>query len=184
MQVEIDRLYLLAVPSYQQDALPPEDMEHEEERLDEVKRMDVQAQEKLWVDSMRAADHVDDSSSPGYLQGVINVVLGNLKIKVCAVLLYVNEHGGDVHGLQSMNSTFHFLQVTNLHIRYEDTVTRPGYPFAFGVTLHSIGAFTVDDAGHEMFVKHAAMSLLRKASQLSRFSIYFDTGVSGSPFTN
>jgi len=68
------------------------------------------------------------------------------------------------------------VQVTNLHIRYEDTVTRPGHPFACGTTLHSVGAFTVDDAGHEMFVKKAAMALLRKASQLSRFAIYFDTG--------
>lgn len=70
------------------------------------------------------------------------------------------------------------MQVTNLHIRYEDTVTRPGHPFACGTTLHSVGAFTVDDAGNEMFVKKAAMALLRKASQLSRFAIYFDTGKS------
>eukprot|EP00892_Ulva_mutabilis_P007576 jgi/Ulvmu1/5190/UM021_0207.1 len=148
VQVEIDRLYLLAIPSYQQDALLPEDMEHEEERLADVKRAEVHAQEKQWVDSMRAADHVNDSNSPGYLQGVINVVLGNLKIKV-----------------------------TNLHIRYEDTITQHGHPFAFGITLHSIGAFTVDDAGNEMFIKHAAMSLLRKASELSRFAVYFDTDV-------
>jgi Vacuolar sorting-associated protein 13, N-terminal len=68
------------------------------------------------------------------------------------------------------------LQVTNLHVRYEDSVTRPGSTFACGVTLHSMGAFTVDEAGKEMFVKKAAMALLRKAADLSRFSMYFDTG--------
>jgi hypothetical protein len=68
-----------------------------------------------------------------------------------------------------------WLQVTNLHIRYEDHVTRPGSNFACGMTLHSMAAFTVDDAGNEMFVKKAAMALLRKAATLSRFSVYFDT---------
>lgn len=65
--------------------------------------------------------------------------------------------------------------MTNLHIRYEDHVTRPGSTFACGMTLHSMAAFTVDDAGNEMFVKKAAMALLRKAATLSRFSMYFDT---------
>lgn len=86
VQVEIDRLYLLAVPSYQQDAPPPEDMQHEEERLDALKRAQVHAQEKLWVDGMHAQEHVNDSDSTSYLQGVTNIVLGNLKIKVCANL--------------------------------------------------------------------------------------------------
>lgn len=83
VQVEIDRLYLLAVPSYQQDAQPPGDMHQEEERLEEVKRAEVNAQEKLWVDSMRAQEDVNDAQSTSYVQGIINVVLGNLKIKVC-----------------------------------------------------------------------------------------------------
>lgn len=45
-----------------------------------------------------------------------------------------------------------------------------------GLTLHSIGAFTVDEHNVEVFVKKAAMKLLRKAAQLSRLAIYFDTG--------
>jgi hypothetical protein len=73
-------------------------------------------------------------------------------------------------------TTSGIVQVTNLHIRYEDSVTQPGHSFAVGLTLHSIGAFTVDDSGNEIFVKKAAMQLLRKAAQLSRLTIYFDTG--------
>lgn len=74
------------------------------------------------------------------------------------------------------NPVVRHTQVTNLHIRYEDSVTRPGQTFACGLTLHSMGAFTVDEGGKEIFVKKAAMALLRKAAELSRFSIYFDTG--------
>jgi vacuolar protein sorting-associated protein 13A/C len=69
------------------------------------------------------------------------------------------------------------MQITNLHIRYEDAITQARSPFVFGLTLQEVGAFTIDDAGNEMFVKKEAMALLRKAAELSRFSVYFDTGL-------
>lgn len=68
------------------------------------------------------------------------------------------------------------MQITNLHVRYEDPITQPEAPFACGLTLHNVGAFTVDEAGKEIFVKKEAMALLRKAAELSRFAVYFDTG--------
>jgi vacuolar protein sorting-associated protein 13A/C len=70
------------------------------------------------------------------------------------------------------------MQITNLHIRYEDSITQPRSPFVFGLTLHEVGAFTIDGAGNEIFVKKEAMALLRKAAQMSRFAVYFDTGTS------
>lgn len=68
------------------------------------------------------------------------------------------------------------VQITNLHIRYEDDVTRPGDPFAMGLTLHDISAHTVGQDGIEAFIHEAALKLLRKKAILSRFAIYFDTG--------
>lgn len=88
MQVEIDRLYLLAVPNYMQDAPPPQSTEEEEERLEVRKGEEVAAEEKHWVEGMQAAEHAEAvAANPGYLQGVINVVLGNLKLKVSDKLL-------------------------------------------------------------------------------------------------
>ena len=148
VQVEIDRLYVLAVPSYLQEGSAPESADAEEERLTTKKRADVAAAEQSWLTKMHSMDEAGAvASQPGYLQGVANVVLGNLKVKI-----------------------------TNLHIRYEDCITRVGSNFACGITLHHISASTVDELGKEIFVKQEAMALLRKAAALSRFTVYFDTG--------
>ena len=87
MQVEIDRLYLLAVPNYMQDAPPPQSTEEEEERLAARKREELDAEERHWVEGMQAAEHAQAvAANPGYIQGIVNVVLGNLKLKVSANL--------------------------------------------------------------------------------------------------
>ena len=83
VHVEIDRLYVLAVPNYLQEAPPPEDAAAEEARLAEQKRKDVGSAEQRWVSKMQSMDESGSvASQPGYVQGVINVVLGNLKLKV------------------------------------------------------------------------------------------------------
>lgn len=82
-QVEIDRLFILAVPSYLQEAPTPEDADAEEARLTDKKRVDVGAAEKQWVARMQSVDAAGSvAAQPGYLQGAVNVVLGNLKVKV------------------------------------------------------------------------------------------------------
>ena len=93
VQVEIDRLYVLAVPSYLQEAPPPEDADAEEERLAAKKRADVGSAEQQWVSHMQSMDESGSvASQPGYLQGVANVVLGNLKIKVLRALNMREQH--------------------------------------------------------------------------------------------
>ena len=175
--MEIDRLYLLAVPNYMQDAPPPQSTEEEEERLEARKREELAADERHWVEGMQAAEHAQAvAANPGYLQGMINVVLGNLKLKVSANLPPIAHYVQCTACCGQLKVMVFVLQVTNLHIRYEDGVTQRGHPFAVGLTLHSIGAFTVDENNTEVFVKHAAMKLLRKAAQLSRLAVYFDTG--------
>jgi vacuolar protein sorting-associated protein 13A/C len=44
------------------------------------------------------------------------------------------------------------LSITNIHIRYKDTVSNPGLPFAVGMTLVKLATVTVDDNGKETFV--------------------------------
>ena len=52
--------------------------------------------------------------------------------------------------------------------RYEDAYTNPGHPFACGITLDRIGAFTVDDAGREAFVTNNPLQMLRKVCAPAR----------------
>lgn len=37
------------------------------------------------------------------------------------------------------------LTIKNIHIRYEDKVTRPGHPFSMGVTLSNFSLQTTDE---------------------------------------
>ena len=43
------------------------------------------------------------------------------------------------------------LRITNLHMRYEDSTSSAGSPFAIGVTLKELAAFTTDGAGNRRF---------------------------------
>jgi hypothetical protein len=84
VQVEIDRLYVLAVPSYLQEGTPPNDADAEDDRIEEKKRRDVGTAEQQWAAKMQSMDEAGAvTSKPGYLQGIINIVLGNLKLKAC-----------------------------------------------------------------------------------------------------
>ncbi|GBG70050.1 hypothetical protein CBR_g4878 [Chara braunii] len=74
--------------------------------------------------------------SKSWLQSLISTVIGNLK-----------------------------LSITNVHIRYEDTVSNPGHPFCTGITLASLAAVTVDERGIETFLAHGVMDKLRKVSR-------------------
>ena len=82
---------------------------------------------------------------PGFLSSLIETIVGNLQISI-----------------------------KNIHIRYEDDVTRPGHHFACGFTLQTLDAFTIDPQGERSFVSAEAMDALRKAVQLKRCAVYFD----------
>ncbi|KAG9142716.1 hypothetical protein Leryth_005471 [Lithospermum erythrorhizon] len=54
------------------------------------------------------------------------------------------------------------LSISNVHIRYEDLESNPGHPFAAGVTLDKLSAFTVDEGGKEAFVTGGALDRIQK----------------------
>ncbi|KAL6543920.1 hypothetical protein OROGR_010417 [Orobanche gracilis] len=84
-----------------------------------------------------------------WLGSLINTVVGNLK-----------------------------LSISNIHIRYEDLESNPGHPFAAGVTLDKLSAFTVDDNGEETFKAGGALERIQKSVELERVAIYLDSDVS------
>ncbi|XP_057523034.1 intermembrane lipid transfer protein VPS13-like isoform X4 [Amaranthus tricolor] len=54
------------------------------------------------------------------------------------------------------------ITISNVHIRYEDTVSNYGHPFACGVTLAKLAAVTMDEQGNETFDTSGALDKLRK----------------------
>lgn len=70
------------------------------------------------------------------------------------------------------------LSISNIHIRYEDSESNLGHPFAVGVTLDKLSAFTVDNNGNETFVTGGALDRIQKSVELERLALYFDADIS------
>uniref|UniRef100_A0A2P2MA96 Uncharacterized protein LOC8261314 n=1 Tax=Rhizophora mucronata TaxID=61149 RepID=A0A2P2MA96_RHIMU len=67
------------------------------------------------------------------------------------------------------------ISISNLHVRYEDSISNPGHPFSCGVTLARLAAVTMDEQGNETFDTSGALDRLRKSLQLERLAVYHDS---------
>lgn len=158
VEVTMDRLFLLAGPRTLDELSADQDRRVDNEDYLDIaykfsKSNNVQKEESKWVEEMQ---HMEQSSSKdphsssdgggGMLKAVIDTVVGNLQ-----------------------------LSITNVHMRYEDTLTHPGHPFSCALTLDMLKAHTVDEEGRDTFVTNNPLGMLRKAVDLRRMAVYFDT---------
>ncbi|XP_057872719.2 uncharacterized protein LOC131078906 isoform X2 [Cryptomeria japonica] len=89
-----------------------------------------------------------DEMNTSWLGSLINTVIGNIK-----------------------------LAITNIHVRYEDTESNPGHPFAAGMTLEKLASVTVGEDGKETFITGGALEYIQKSVELERLAVYFDSDV-------
>lgn len=68
------------------------------------------------------------------------------------------------------------LQVTvkNIHVRYEDSISAPGHPFAAGLTLKNFSAVSTDGNWKPTFIQGTSGST-HKLAKLDALAIYWDT---------
>ncbi|KAI1371765.1 vacuolar protein sorting-associated protein 13 [Hypoxylon crocopeplum] len=68
------------------------------------------------------------------------------------------------------------LQVTvkNIHVRYEDSISAPGHPFALGVTLAEFSAVSTDGEWKPTFIQNSAKTT-HKLAKLGALAIYWNT---------
>jgi vacuolar protein sorting-associated protein 13A/C len=68
------------------------------------------------------------------------------------------------------------VQVTikNIHIRYEDSISDPGHPFALGLTLADFSAISTDGNWKPTFIQGNSEST-HKLATLSSLAVYWDT---------
>ncbi|KAL5072393.1 hypothetical protein RYX36_011377 [Vicia faba] len=69
------------------------------------------------------------------------------------------------------------LSISNIHIRYEDSESNPGHPFAAGVSLDKLSAVTVDDSGKETFITGGALDRIQKCVELDRLGVPLDSDI-------
>ncbi|KAI1823936.1 vacuolar protein sorting-associated protein 13 [Xylaria intraflava] len=68
------------------------------------------------------------------------------------------------------------LQVTvrNIHIRYEDSISAPGHPFALGVTLEEFSAISTDGQWVPTFIQNTSKTT-HKLAKLAALAVYWNT---------
>ncbi|KAI0121317.1 hypothetical protein BJ170DRAFT_141833 [Xylariales sp. AK1849] len=68
------------------------------------------------------------------------------------------------------------LQVTvkNIHVRYEDSISTPGHPFALGVTLEEFSAVSTDGEWKPTFIQNTTKTT-HKLAKLGALAIYWNT---------
>ncbi|KAI4344734.1 hypothetical protein L6164_011925 [Bauhinia variegata] len=120
--------------------------EEDREKLFEVKLQQIEEAESTTVDAMSKSKLGSPPSGNSWLNSLIATVIGNLKISI-----------------------------SNVHIRYEDSVSNPGHPFSCGVTLAKLAAVTMDEYGNETFDTSGVLDKLQKSLQLERLALYHDS---------
>ncbi|KAI1434010.1 vacuolar protein sorting-associated protein 13 [Xylaria sp. CBS 124048] len=68
------------------------------------------------------------------------------------------------------------LQVTikNIHVRYEDSISAPGHPFALGVTLEEFSAISTNGEWEPTFIQNTSKTT-HKLAKLSALAVYWNT---------
>ncbi|KAF2739591.1 vacuolar protein sorting-associated protein 13 [Polyplosphaeria fusca] len=66
------------------------------------------------------------------------------------------------------------VSVKNVHIRYEDSISDPGHPFAIGLTLSELSAVSTDENWKPTFIQGSATST-HKLATLGSLAVYWDT---------
>lgn len=66
------------------------------------------------------------------------------------------------------------ISVKNVHIRYEDSISDPGHPFAAGLTLSELSAVSTDENWKPTFIQSTSGNT-HKLATLAALAIYWDT---------
>lgn len=122
--------------------------EEAKERLFEAKRRKIEEAELAMLEAKdkRKTQMENSSETNSWLGSLLSTVVGNIQISI-----------------------------SNVHIRYEDTVSNTGHPFCSGITLAKLAAVTTDEHGLETFDTSGALDRLCKSLQLERFAVYHDS---------
>ncbi|XP_049694728.2 intermembrane lipid transfer protein Vps13 isoform X2 [Helicoverpa armigera] len=65
------------------------------------------------------------------------------------------------------------LKITDIHIRYEDSITNPKAPFSFGITLHNLSVQTTDENWQKAVITDAVTKIF-KILDLEGLAMYWN----------
>lgn len=120
--------------------------EEDREKLFEAKLQQIEEAEAATLEAISKSKQGNQNLGNSWLGSLIATIVGNLKITI-----------------------------SNVQVRYEDSVSNPEHPFSSGITLAKLAAVTVDEQENETFDTSGALDNLRKSLQLERLAVYHDS---------
>lgn len=119
--------------------------EEEERRRQRLKMEKLDSAELLKDRSQEGLSQEEQKKSQSFTQSLVTKIVDNLQISV-----------------------------KNIHIRYEDSISAPGHPFALGITLEEFSAVSTDDGWRPAFIQAISKSS-HKLVTLGALAIYWNT---------
>ncbi|EFW98970.1 vacuolar protein sorting-associated protein vps13 [Grosmannia clavigera kw1407] len=121
------------------------DEEEEDRRKQRLKMEKLESAELLKERSQEGLSTEEQKKSQSFTQSLVTKVVDNLQV-----------------------------EVKNIHIRYEDSISAPGHPFALGVTLQEFSAVSTDEGWRPAFIQTVVKST-NKLVTLGALAIYWNT---------
>ncbi|CAM1500416.1 Fc.00g095780.m01.CDS01 [Cosmosporella sp. VM-42] len=124
------------------------DEEEEERRKQRVKMEKLDSAELLKERNQEGMSQEEQKKSQSFTQSLVTKIVDNLQVTV-----------------------------KNIHIRYEDSISAPGHPFALGVTLEEFSAVSTDGQWKPTFIQDST-DVTHKLATLGALAVYWNTDTS------
>jgi vacuolar protein sorting-associated protein 13A/C len=130
-------------------ASPKEDAEYdedeEERRRQAVKIEKLDSAEMLKERNNEGLSQEEEKKSQSFTDSLVNTIVNNLQISV-----------------------------KNVHVRYEDSISAPGHPFALGLTLQEFSAISTDGDWNPTYIQNTT-GVAHKLATLGALAVYWNT---------
>ena len=121
------------------------DAEEEERRAHDVKMEKLDSAELLKERNTEGQSLEEQQKSQSFTQSLVTAIVDNVQVTV-----------------------------KNIHIRYEDSISDPGHPFAAGITLEAFDAVSTDENWRPTFIQSTS-DKTHKLASLKSLAVYWDT---------
>lgn len=121
------------------------DEEEEERRKQRLKMEKLDSAELLKERSQEGLSPEEEKKSQSFTESLVTKIVDNLQVTV-----------------------------KNIHVRYEDSISAPGHPFALGITLAEFSAVSTDEGWKPTFIQNSTKST-HKLATLGALAIYWNT---------
>ncbi|KAI9744725.1 MAG: hypothetical protein M1818_001650 [Claussenomyces sp. TS43310] len=130
-------------------AAPKEDAEYDEEeeerRRQALKIEKLDSAELLKERNQEGLSQEEQQKSQSFTDSLVSTIVNNLQITI-----------------------------KNIHVRYEDSISAPGHPFALGVTLQEFSAVSTDGEWKPTYVQKS-VGVAHKLATLEALAVYWNT---------